>query len=443
MGFYESAYWLSDAWGGKRRERMSGAYHPFVPDSLGDSEISHGPATLAEVIAAQTDIAVLNEKTRHLRDTEPLARLILRSEAMASSRIEGLEIPVGKILEYEALDELGVHHRLDATEVAVLANISAMQEGVDRLATADVISVEDICHVNRLLLENTRGEDAAGILRTQQNWIGGNNANPVGAAYVPPRPELVPALMDDLVRFINTASLPPVSMAAIAHAQFETIHPFADGNGRTGRALIHALLRRSGIAPNVIPPVSLVLATDRHRYVQALAAYRVDDASALVSHADAIDAWVAYFAHAMRDACERAAGFEDMLGEIEAGWRVAVHPRKGSAADVLLGKLIGNPVMSVNSAARLCDRSYEAMRKATAMLAEKGVLVQNAKNRKSNIYVAHDVIDAFTRFERSLATLGGDTREEKPLRPVPQRPKAPSLAASIKQLEEARQSNQI
>lgn len=422
MGIYQSEYWLSTGWGMNRRETQSGTYRPYLPDKVAHLELRLHPAAAAAVSRAESSVALLNRESRYLTDTEPLARLILRSEALASSRIEGLEVSAGKLLEYEALDRLGVSHYTDTTEAAVMRNISVMRAVVSNAVDAGELTLDTICDVNRRLLEGTRAQGRAGTLRTEQNWIGGNNANPIGAVYVPPQPQYVPDLMDDLLAFCNTSMLPPLAVAAVAHAQLETIHPFVDGNGRTGRTLVHILLKGSGLAPRVVPPVSLVLATDKERYIDNLAAFRTDDA--VVPHRDIQDAigdWVEYFANACTLACERADAFEQRIGEIQRDWRERGPFRRNSAAARLIEALPGSPVVSVASAAELIGRSVEAVRLAIQDLCEKGVLVQNAKNRKSNIYVARDILDAFTAYERALATPGGDTAAGKPARPVPQR----------------------
>lgn len=425
MGVYETAYWLTDTWGMSRKESRSGVYHPYRPDLVSGRDHPLSPSSIAAVSRAESAIRALNASPVDLTDTEPLARLILRAEGLASSRIEGLEMPAGRLLEFEALDELGVPHRVDGTEAAVMGNISAMREGVDRASRAPELSVEDLCQINARLLEGTGAAAASygGHLRQEQNWIGGNRVNPIGAVYVPPRPELVPELMDDLVRFCNESELPPVAVAAIAHAQMETIHPFADGNGRTGRALVHVILRRGGTAPRMVPPVSLVLATDRQRYIDNLAAYRTTDEPGSRAADEAASEWVAYFADACMVACERAQLFEARIDELRRSWRDAVRPRANSAADLLLDVLPSTPVVSVESAARLTGRSREAARNAIAALMDAGVLYQSAKNRKSNIYSAREVLEAFTAYERALAVPGGDTATERLARRVPQRPR--------------------
>ena len=174
-------------------------------------------------------------------------------------------------------------------------------------------------------MRGTRLEHIGGIIRTEQNWIGGNRMNPVGAAFVPPEPEEVPGLLSDLIEFVNSSELPPVAIAAIAHAQFETIHPFADGNGRTGRALIHAILHASITPRATIPPVSLALAADRNRYIQNLSIYRTDEEA---DRQAAVNEWVEYFANALSESCRRAIDFEQSIEAVKTRWRETTGFRK-------------------------------------------------------------------------------------------------------------------
>ncbi len=226
--------------------------------------------------------------------------------------------------------------------------------------------------------------------------------------------------MDDLVSFLNTTKLPAVAAAAIAHAQLETVHPFADGNGRAGRALVHVVLKAAGLARATVPPVSLVLATDRERYISNLMEYRTDGDD---QRNAAVNGWVEYFANATALACERAVEFETRLADIRAGWLKRTSFRAGSAGKLLIDLLPGTPALSIRTAQELTGRSYPAARSAVLALSEAGILQQNSKNRKSGIYVAREVIDAFNAYERALATRSGDTSAEKPRRRVPQRAK--------------------
>ncbi len=416
MGTYLDRYWQPDGSGMNKRERMGGAYHPYSPDRLANAPQSLEASCARAVADAQQ---ALSDLDRHgtLTDTEPLARLLLRAEAVSSSRIEGLEMPASKLLEYEELDRLGVDHRLDSTEAQVLGNLHALVESIEEVASGP-LTVQGICDVHRILLAGTHLEREAGKIRTEQNWIGGNRVNPVGASYVPPEPQEVPELLDDLVAFAATSAFPPIATAAIVHAQFETIHPFADGNGRTGRTLVHAILRKAGLPRVTVPPVSLVLATDRERYIANLSSWRTVGNE---SRHEALNNWVEYFAGALALSCRKAAEFESRIDAIRADWLERIKPRRGSAVSQLIEVLPGTPVISIATAQNLTGKSYPAARLAVLALEETGVLRQNAKNRKSGIYVADDIMHAFNLYERSLATVSGDTASEKPRRHVPQR----------------------
>ena len=339
MGRYLTRFWQPDGYGMNKAERMGGTYHPYSPDTIADYETMLSPSCADAVARAQEALGRLDAGGT-LVDTEPLARLLLRAEAVSSSRIEGLEMPASKLLEYEELDRLGVEHRLDGTETQVLGNLHALTESLSRVGEGTQVTLGMICELNRVLLAGTWLEGVGGVIRTEQNWIGGNRVNPVGAAYVPPVPEEVPALMDDLVAFLGSSELPSVAKAAVAHAQLETIHPFADGNGRSGRALVHVVLKSAGMSRATVPPVSLVLATDRDRYIANLTSFRCEDASA---RPGSMNGWVEYFANALMLSCERAEEFERTLLEIREGWLRRTGFRAGSAGRQLLGLRQGAP----------------------------------------------------------------------------------------------------
>jgi Fic family protein len=165
-----------------------------------------------------------------------------------------------------------------------------------------------------------------GRIRTVQNWIGGNDHNPCGADFVPPPPEHVEPLLADLCGAMADESLPPLVQAALVHAQFETIHPFGDGNGRTGRTLIHVVLRRRGLAEVFVPPISVVFARDRDRYIDGLTAYRNGE----------VDRWIETFATATVQATDLAAAYLDRVVQLTERWRemlrAASNPRADAAA---------------------------------------------------------------------------------------------------------------
>ncbi len=227
----------------------------------------------ADVADAEAAIIKLNHSAIALADLEALARLLLRAESVASSKIEGLEVGPQRLLRAEVAIGIG-ERSSDVTANEVLGNIDAMVFAVERVHTGSQLSVDDLLEIHRRLLASGRLAEYGGTIREEQNWIGGSDYNPCSAAFVPPPPNVVPELLDDLIGFSNRDDLPAIAQAALAHAQFETIHPFIDGNGRVGRALIHLILRRRGLTPTVLPPISLILATWSRDYIDGLTATR-------------------------------------------------------------------------------------------------------------------------------------------------------------------------
>src|SRR5450759_3125739 len=286
-------YWVSNGGGVTRKERRGCAYSAYAPDALADRVFSFDGDAAADVADAEAAIIRLNAEASGLFNTESIARLLLRAEAVASSKIEGLRVGARRLLRVEAARGLETSSRADVTAQEVLGNVDAMAAALQAAEGGGQVTVDTILDIHARLLAGTEIEKHAGRVRTVQNWIGGNSFNPCAAAFVPPPPDQVPGLLADLAAFCSGDSLPAVAQAAIAHAQFETIHPFVDGNGRTGRALIHLILRRRGLAPRVVPPVSLILATLASDYVSALTAYRYEGEPSSRPAIEGLNRWVA------------------------------------------------------------------------------------------------------------------------------------------------------
>jgi Fic family protein len=377
--------------------------------------------TAADVADAERAITLLDTQASALVDTEALARILLRAESVASSRIEGLEVGARRLLRAEAALELG-EQPSDVTATEVLANIDAMASAIRSIAPGDPITLNLLLDFHKRLLTGTRLETQAGIIRTEQNWIGGSDHNPCSASFVPPPQEFVGDLLEDLCRFCNIDGLPAVAQAAIAHAQFETIHPFFDGNGRTGRALIHLILRRRGLATRVLPPISLVLATWANDYVASLQATRYRDSASSIAAREGTNLWVARFAAACQRAVDDATNFEQRIQAIQDGWRTELGSvRAKSATDLLLRALPGVPIVTVNSASAIIERSFKAVNDAIARLDDARILRQVNVGRRNRAFEAPDIIEEFTALERQLASPEGDTRTSKPSRRVPRR----------------------
>ncbi|WP_067464197.1 Fic family protein [Nocardia amamiensis] len=424
MAKFAQRSWIGnlDGSGLSRRDRGSGTYQVYLPDPLVGRRIALTSETAADVVDAEVAITRLDTEAKALVETEALSRLLLRAEAIASSRIEGLEIGARRLLRAEAARELEGTPS-DVTAAEVLANIDAMAVAATAVARGESITVDDLLEIHRRLLSGTRIAQHGGCLRDVQNWIGGSSFNPCSAEFVPPPPDYVPGLMKDLVAFCNSDDLPAVAQAAIAHAQFETIHPFIDGNGRTGRALIHLVLRRRGVAERVVAPVSLILATWSDSYIDGLNRFRHIGAADSEQAIDDLNTWVSRFAAACTCAAEDATAFEVKAADLQRSWRDRVEPvRANSALDLLLGKLVGAPILTVATAATLIGRSFPATNSAIERLTEAGILRQLTVGRRNRAFESPEAITAFTALERRLASPDGDTRSSGPNRPVPRRP---------------------
>lgn len=416
--------WRSDLGGSglPRKHRRSCDYEAYLPDPLMDRQVTLDGQVSADVAEAETAIAMLNASATALVDTEALARILLRAEAVASSRIEGLEVGARRLLHAEVVRGMQ-EQSADVTAAEVLGNIDAMVFGIGRVGQGDQITVELLCEVHRHLIQGTRLAEYAGELRTTQNWIGGSGYNPCSAAFVPPPPEFVPGLMRDLCRFASSDELPVVVQAAIAHAQFETIHPFADGNGRTGRTLIHLVFRRRGLAMRILPPVSLILATWARSYLDGLTGFRYVGDPASQEALAGLNSWLGTFAAACSRAVDDAESFEERSAQLEEDWRARLGSiRAGSATDRLLRALPGAPVLTVDAAASLIGRTFKPANEAIQRLVEAGILRQVTLGRRNRAFEAPDVIAAFTALERQLASPDADTRASAPTRRVPRRP---------------------
>ena len=396
-----------------------------MPDPLIGRPITLAGETAADIADAEAAVVRLNLHARSLIDSEAVARLLLRAEAVASSRIEGLEVGGRRLLHAQAEQVIGKQPS-DVTALEVLNNIEAMNWAIEHVSDPkQKITTDDLLVIHRHLLAGTRLDEYAGKIRTEQNWIGGSSYNPCSAAFVPPPHEQVEHLLDDLSAFCNTDTLPTIAQAAIAHAQFETIHPFVDGNGRTGRALIHVILRRRGLAPDVLPPVSLVLATWSDDYVNALMDTRYRGRSDSAAARSGLDRWFGLFAAATTRAVSDAELYEASVVELQDSWRARLgRVRAGSALDLVIVALPGAPVVTVQSASSLIGRSAQAVNEAMPRLVEAGILRQTTVGRRNRAFEATELIDAFADLERRLSSPTGDTRSSAPARAVQRRRRA-------------------
>jgi len=403
---------------GSRSARGPCRYTAYVPDPLASRDLSLPAGVSADVADAEHALLALDRSPGVAR-LASLARFLLRAEAIGSSRIEGLVVSSRRLARHEAKAVAGITDR-DATADAVLGNVAAMRLAVEDTGSRAEVTVDDLVALHERLLRDD-APHIAGRVRETQNWIGGSDANPCRAAFVPPPPEEVLPLLADLAAFVSGDATTPLVQAAVVHAQFETIHPFADGNGRTGRALIHVVLRRRGLTRSVVAPVSPVLATRSRDYLGGLTAFRYDGAADGPEAAYGLAAWVEGFVSAVRRAAADADDLSERLEALESSWRERVGPRAGSAAARLLPELAATPVVSAAVVQELTGASRSAAFAAVDQLMMAGVLRPLGTGQRDRLFEAREVFAVLTDHERASATESGDTRVERPIRPVPAR----------------------
>jgi Fic family protein len=376
---YERLPWQGrgEAYASRReRRRHEGAYRAAIAPAVADAALELPGELVALVDDASTEIARFDELMGG--EIAPFSAILLRSESAASSRIENLTASARAIAEAE----LGVRGRGNAAEI--VANTRAMTAAV---ALADGIDSASMLAMHRALMEDI-DPDRAGRWRTEQVWIGGGRLGPHDALFVPPHHTRVSAAIRDLVAFIRRDDLPVLVHAALAHAQFETIHPFADGNGRTGRALIQAMLRRERLTRNVTVPVSAGLLADTSAYFAALTAYRDGDPSAIVRQLAAA-------------AIRAVANGHELVLELRAirdAWKRTVRARRDSAVWRLADLLLRRPVVNARLVAEELGIDVGNVHRYVEPLLDAGILGQATDARRNQVWRAAEVLAALDAF---------------------------------------------
>jgi Fic family protein len=357
--------------------RHQGPYLAAVPAAIADVALKLPADTLSASTEAAQEVARFDAELGG--EIAPFSAVLLRSESAASSQIENLTASARAIAEATLGEPAGANAR------QVVGNVEAMRAA---LALADDVSAGAILAMHRALLEHTE-PDIAGRWRDQQVWIGGTSLGPHLAAFVPPHKDRVPGAINDLVAFVARNDIPVLAHIALAHAQFETIHPYPDGNGRTGRALMHAMLRHAGLVRNVTVPISAGLLVAVEDYFDALTAYREGDAAPIVERVtDAAYAAVANGRQLIGD-----------LRAVRADWSTRVRARRDAAAWRIADLLLLHPVVNVALISDELGIAAQNVYRSVAPLVDADVLTSTARQR-DRVWRSVEVLAAVDAFAR-------------------------------------------
>lgn len=385
---YESRPWVrsGDEVGSRNHIRAaSGPYEAAIPPFIAGLS-----TTLPADLVALSDDAG-RELTRF--DAEvgtlaaPFSSILLRTESASSSEVEKLTSSAKQV----ALAEIG--DSTSANAKLVIGNVAAMQAAI---ALADDLNSEAILTMHRALLEKSN-PGIVGHWRDEQVWIGGGSISPHHASFIPPHQDRVPELIDDVMDFARRTDIPVMAQLAIAHAQFETIHPFPDGNGRTGRALMQGMLRAGGVTKNVTVPVSAGLLSDTEGYFRALTAYRHGDVRPIIETVS----------DAAFSAIRNGRSLERDITAIADRWNLIVQARSDSSAHGLKELLLRQPVVTIGIVARELSVSEPAADASVRKLVEAGILFQSTAGRRNRHWEATEVLSALDEF-------GARARRQRP-----------------------------
>ena len=379
---YEPRPWAVNESASRSQQRKhAGTYQASILASIENLNPGVSDDVAAEAETAALDIISFDAEVAELwgaSEIAPLSTILLRTESASSSQIENLTVGARQL----ALAEIG--ERTNRNARIVRANVEAMEAAT---SLAENIDEETILKMHRTLMEGH--DEGAGLIRDQQVWIGGSDVGPHRASFVPPHHSRVDDNLADLIEFVQRRDLPAVQQVAIAHAQFETIHPFTDGNGRTGRALVHAMIRNKGLSKRITVPISAGLLADTDGYYNALSSYREGD----------VDPIVREFSRATTLSITNGRQLVTDLHEVSKDWEERIgHLRSDASARRLATSLISQPVVNNSYVASALGTSVPGAQRAINALVDAEILMQTTEGARNRVWQAQEVLEALDEF---------------------------------------------
>lgn len=353
------------------RQKIGSTYRAAIPFTIGERSLVMPP----QLAARMEEVAGLLSRFDEMQQQRgyDLPALLLRSESAASSQIENLTSSPRNIALAELTNDAPHNAQL------IAGNIAAMREA---LSGNGELSIEAILAIHKVLIDRT-GQSFCGELRDDQVWIGGSAYSPHGAIYVPPHASRVRGYLEDIITFARRDDVGTIAKAALIHAQFETVHPFIDGNGRTGRTLLHRILKQEGVLGSATLPVSAGLLHNIDRYLESITRYQEGDPLSVIEE--------------LLDALELALALGEMVAhlvdEVLANWGDCITERAGSSMHRLPALLIQHPVVNVSFLAEKLEISPRAAQNLVARACEYNMLRAFGNRRRGTFYQADDIID--------------------------------------------------
>ncbi len=362
-------------------------FHPkLLPP---DPPVQLSPTGLGLLASASTELGRLDGEAEIVPDPDFFVYSYVRKEAVLSSQIEGTRSSLVDLLDFEA----GAERPAYPPDVREVANyVTALNFAHDRIRRGEQITLQLVQETHKILLQGVRGHRAhPGRLKTRQNWIGADNS-PATADYVPPSPKDTPELMEDLVAYLQADSPEaPLLRAGIAHSQFETIHPFLDGNGRIGRLLVALLLLKCRALRRPVLYLSVYFLRNRDEYNRRLQRVR-DDGD--------WEGWLEFFFKGVRDTSAQATETARAILELKTRHEALIAEKLGRRTGGglrLLSRLYRQPVISINGVAEVIDTTYPPANDLVEQFVDLKLLVEVTGQKRNRFFRYQPYIELLRR----------------------------------------------
>ncbi len=360
--------------------RCSGGYRAYVPEPL-PPRLEWSASLAAALSEADRAVGRLAGEGRRLPDPHLLIRSFVRREAVLSSRIEGTQATLRELLAAEAG---AVVDRSPADLREVGNYVVALEYGVDRLRTLP-LSLRLVRELHGKLMRGVRGETATpGEFRRSQNWIGPAGCTLANAAFVPPPPDRLMESLGAWEKFLHDDTLPPLVHAALAHSQFEAIHPFLDGNGRVGRLLITLLLIAKGVLPSPLLYLSAFFEATRDEYYARLVG---------VTERGEWEEWLGYFLAGTAGQAVDGLGRIQRIDELLARWREQLRRAPSRLPGQAVELFAENPFWTVNKLAERLEVAFTTAQRAIDRLESAGIVALQGEAKRNRVYCARAILE--------------------------------------------------
>ena len=382
MTMWPSCKWEKHPWkqksrAGSREDRTLSEIEVCLPPFIAEKTTAIDQAMLSELEDATREIISLEASSA--TQLTALGALLLRTESVASSKIENVEASI------DDYARAVYGSKQNESALAMVAGTEGIEQFMCEVDEKGYISQTSLMRAQKQVVSTDINEKkSAGKYRVVQNWIEGSDYSPRGAIFIPPPPELVEPLMADLETFFNRSDLNVLFQAAVSHAQFETIHPFTDGNGRVGRALINGIFRHRKLTENIVIPLASSIVANKERYFDQLNSYRLGDPYPLIGT----------FASGSKIAAQEAKITATKLNEIPETWRSGIpRLRSGSATETILNVLLHTPVVTAEDFINKFGFAVNSVYSALDRLLEADVIRPLTDRKRNQIWGASAVLD--------------------------------------------------